>query len=567
MIIFEDEDLLVANKPAGMNTHAPSPFAGEGLYEWLKNGDPRRAALAILHRLDKETSGLIVFGKSTPANRSLAQQFEQRAVRKKYVLLTDRKTAFARLTAKSWLARAGDKYVERPTRGEGEVAETTFKMVKPAEGTPQSSVEGRAVHCPPAEGSARVAPLLSPDGGQRSARPAFPGGREGCFVWEAEPATGRTHQIRVHAAARGFPILGDTLYGGTPAARVYLHASQLGFRHPATGENVLFDAPPDFSSDPREALRAAVIDPAATDAFRLVHGAADGWPGLYADRLGEFLLAQSAGVLTAEQRARQEELGRRFGARGFYHKILRRGAGSRAGPEISPQWLAGERAPEEIVARENGLRFGLRLGEGYSMGLFLDQRENRRRLLTGYVAPDFTLPRPAAVLNAFAYTCGFSVCAAAGGAHTTSLDLSKKYLEWGKGNFALNNLDPAAHDFFFGDVFSWFRRLAQKGRLFNVIILDPPTFSRSKEHGVFRAEKDYGALVSAALPLLTRHGVLLASTNAATPQPERFLEMVTLAITRSGRRVTQQHYVPQPPDFPVHHKEPACLKTVWLRVG
>jgi 23S rRNA (cytosine1962-C5)-methyltransferase len=551
VIIFEDEHLLVANKPAGLNTHAPSPFAGEGLHEWLRNSDPRRAALAIIHRLDKETSGLIVFGKTTEANRSLTQQFEQRAVRKKYVLLTDRKTAFDRLTARSWLRRAGEKYLGQPAGAEGAAAETAFSRVQPPRPMP-AGLEPVGRRC--------CAAIVEPS------RP-MPGGPESCFVWEAEPATGRTHQIRVHAAAHGFPILGDTLYGGTPAARVYLHAAQLGFRHPAGGENVLFDAPPDFAADPRAALRAAVIDPGVTDAFRLVHGAADGWPGLYADRLGEFLLAQSAGALTGEQRAWIEELGRRFSARGIYHKILRRQAGNRPSPETGPQWLAGEKAPDEIAVRENGLRFAMRLGEGGSPGLFLDQRENRRRLLTGYIAPDFTLARPARVLNAFACACGFSVCAAAGGARVTSLDLSKKSLDWGKRNFALNGLEPAAHNFIFGDAFAWFRRLAKKGRLFDVIILDPPTFSRSREHGVFRAEKDYGTLAAAALPLLERDGVLLASTNAATLPPERFLEMVALAVTRAGRRVTRQHYAPQPPDFPAHRQEPACLKTVWLRVS
>src|SRR5947199_4081878 len=88
-IIFEDEHVLVVNKPAGMNTHAPSPFAGEGIYDWLRNREPRWAKLAIIHRLDKETSGVIVFGKSPLANRSLTEQFTKRAVRKKYVLLTD----------------------------------------------------------------------------------------------------------------------------------------------------------------------------------------------------------------------------------------------------------------------------------------------------------------------------------------------------------------------------------------------------------------------------------------------------------------------------------------------
>src|SRR5688572_31645444 len=74
-ILFEDEDILVAEKPAGMNTHAPSPFAGEGFYDWLRNRDPRWARLAIVHRLDKETSGVMVFGKTPLANRSLTDQF------------------------------------------------------------------------------------------------------------------------------------------------------------------------------------------------------------------------------------------------------------------------------------------------------------------------------------------------------------------------------------------------------------------------------------------------------------------------------------------------------------
>ena len=65
-VIFEDEHLLVVHKPAGWNTHAPGPFAGEGIYDWLKHREPRWSSLAILHRLDKETSGVLVFGKTPP---------------------------------------------------------------------------------------------------------------------------------------------------------------------------------------------------------------------------------------------------------------------------------------------------------------------------------------------------------------------------------------------------------------------------------------------------------------------------------------------------------------------
>jgi 23S rRNA (cytosine1962-C5)-methyltransferase len=171
------------------------------------------------------------------------------------------------------------------------------------------------------------------------------------------------------------------------------------------------------------------------------------------------------------------------------------------------------------------------------------------------------------VLNCFAYTCAFSVCAALGGARATSLDLSKKYLDWGRRNFELNGLDPSAHDFIFGDVFDWLRRLGKKGRQFDCVLLDPPTFSRSKEHGDFRAERDYGTLAASAAAVLKPGGTLFASTNAARLEPEVFLGQIRAALAGVGRRVVQEHSVPQPPDFPVSREEPAYLKTVWMRVA
>src|SRR5216684_2240317 len=75
LVVFEDEHLLVVNKPPGVNTHAPGPHAGEGIYDWLRNREARWANLAIIHRLDKETSGVMMFGKTSVANRSLTDQF------------------------------------------------------------------------------------------------------------------------------------------------------------------------------------------------------------------------------------------------------------------------------------------------------------------------------------------------------------------------------------------------------------------------------------------------------------------------------------------------------------
>ena len=98
-------------------------------------------------------------------------------------------------------------------------------------------------------------------------------------------------------------------------------------------------------------------------------------------------------------------------------------------------------------------------------------------------------------------------------------------------------------------------------------MLDPPTFSQSKEQGRFQVERDYGRLVTAALPLLRPGGVLLASANTARlPIRRSSSRRFTRAIGAAGRSVAQEHYVPQPPDFPINREEPAYLKTVWLRV-
>jgi 23S rRNA (cytosine1962-C5)-methyltransferase len=529
-VIFEDEHLLVVNKPPGWNTHAPSPLAGEGVYEWLRHREARWSKLAIIHRLDKETSGVILFSKTAAANRSLTEQFTRREVTKRYVLLSDRQPQKKHFTIKSCLVRAGEKYFSRPLHAGGDVAETRFQITN------------RKLDAP------------------------YPAKRD-CYEIEAEPLTGRTHQIRVHAAEADFPILGDLLYGGSAAGRVYLHAAELTLKHPVSLQTVSFHAPVDFAADARFSLRAAFVEPELADAYRLIHGASDGWPGFYVDKFGDYLLAQSESALTTEQESELLRLNEATGGRGVYHKTLTRHMRKTAVADASARLAAGQAAPERFVIRENGLQFELSFSEGYSVGLFLDQRENRRRLLTGHVAAEFDLPFPRIeVLNAFAYTCGFSVCAAKAGARTTSIDLSRKYLEWGKRNFDLNGLNPAEHHFIYGDAFDWFRRLAKKQRVFDAVLLDPPTFSQSKGSGIFRAEKDYSKLVALALPLLKPNGVLFASTNAADWAPEDFLSTIQGAIRSSKRKILQRQYFPQPPDFPISRAEPAYLKTVWLRI-
>lgn len=545
LVVFEDTEVLVVHKPAGWNTHAPSPYANEGIYEWLRHREPRWARLAILHRLDKETSGLLVFGKSTAANQSLTRQFTTRAVDKRYRLRTDRAVPRDAFTVRTRIVRAGDFYRALPLApGRGASAET--------HASDEAETRFRVI--------ARTATHTE---------------------LEAEPVTGRTHQIRVHAASEGLPILGDTLYGGTPFGRVCLASVELGFEHPLSGKPLSFEADAAFDQSPIAARRALLVGNGETaqetTAYRLCNGAGDGVEaGCFVDVLGEYRLVQAGDRAAAERSgclalAAGEAAGGAGSGAGVYFKQLHRHVRQTTPEEVAPQWVSGAQAPERFQVLENGVRYELGFNEGYSVGLFLDQRDNRRRLLTNHIAADFKAfekgsGSPHEVLNTFAYTCAFSVCAALGGARTTSLDLSRKYLDWGRRNFELNGLDPAAHDFIYGDCFDWMRRLTKKGRRFDGVLLDPPTFSRSKEHGDFRTESDYGDLVALALGLLKPGGILFASTNTARLSPERFLEHVHGAAQRSRRRILKEHYVPQPLDFPANRDEPAYLKTVWLRM-
>ena len=306
-----------------------------------------------------------------------------------------------------------------------------------------------------------------------------------------------------------------------------------------------------------------------TNTGRLLHGASHECPGHYAERLGEWILWEAAEP-DPQVEDRIVGLARENGSKGVYRKLLSRHIRGRDVASVSPELIFGEAAPDRFTVRENGICYELSFCEGYSYGLFLDQRENRRRFIANEIQGGFSVfdgKGSPALLNTFAYTCGFSVCAAKAGAVTTSLDLSRKYLDWGRRNFQLNGVNDQEHDFIYGDAFDWCRRLAKKDRLFDAIVLDPPTFSKGKGRSIFRAEQDYGRLVAVVLPLLKPAGVLLSSTNAARLEPYAFVDSVRQAIRAAGRSVQSELFVGQPADFPASAREPAYLKTVWMRVS
>lgn len=217
----------------------------------------------------------------------------------------------------------------------------------------------------------------------------------------------------------------------------------------------------------------------------------------------------------------------------------------------SPRLLFGNREENlGTVVTERELNFGIDFAAGYSVGLFLDQRENR------------TYAREAArgrLLNCFAYTCSFSVAAAVAGAQTVNVDLSKKSLARGRENFALNGLPAKDHRFIADDARSVMRRMTRRGEKFDMIILDPPTFARAPRGKAFRIETDFEDLILAALEIAVSDARILLSTNCAALS-QRALEGMARHCLKRARRAGNLHRRPPPIDFPAA----TGATTVWL---
>lgn len=221
----------------------------------------------------------------------------------------------------------------------------------------------------------------------------------------------------------------------------------------------------------------------------------------------------------------------------------------------APEWIAGERISAPFTVQENGGSFRIDFAAGYSCGIFLDQRLNRR--LVGELAG--TGER---ILNTFAYTGAFSVMAARAGATTTTVDLSKTYLNWTWDNFRANGLDPDLHFGVKGDAIEWMQAFAKKGRTFDGIVLDPPTFSRNGKN-TFRTDTDYGDLAGLAASLLEPGGWILCCANTHRLPARQFEKEVISGIRSRRRGVESLDHLPMPPEF--HGDE--YLKSLRVVVG
>lgn len=273
--------------------------------------------------------------------------------------------------------------------------------------------------------------------------------------------------------------------------------------------------------------RRPLLESADVTAYRLVDGAGDRLAGLYLDRYGPAVVLSVYDDAALEEQAVTEVAAATLeqlaphGVESVYVKRVARDRSRLGGqaPEESRQAQprAGVPQPETIVVREYDARFEVRLYDGFSTGLFLEHREHRRARASWGPPSGGPASQPGRVLNLFAYTCAFAVPLALAGAHVSNVDVSARYLAWGRRNLELNGVPPERARFSRMDAFQFLAWASKRSaERFDLIILDPPTFAAGdarEKRKPWKAVTDYPALVRAAAQVLAPGGRIFAASN------------------------------------------------------
>ena len=528
-VVCDDADFLVVDKPAGIVVHGGDEELGGDVVSRLtallrERGDD--AYLGVHQRLDLETSGVLAFVRRRDLNAEVSRAWDAERVEKTYV------------------AAVSDPGLPR---------------------------EGQWVHrIETRDGSSRVV-----DRGGKLARSNFRvlERGDGRALLELSPQTGRTHQLRVQLAAANAPIAGDRRYGGALAERLLLHASELAL--PSLGRRFAAPAParlrewvrgeparlPNAELLPRTLADAVCLRwPLArcTTAHRIANDVADALPGVVIDRYAAWIVLSVSEQPAIERRVEIAERLLDLGATGVYVKLRPRADLRKADTAVlaPPEPLAGEPAPSPLVVEEHGIRLRVLLGDGFSTGLFVDQRDNRQRVRRS--------AHGLRVLNLFAYTGSFSVAAALGGARdVTSVDLSARALERCRENFRENGLDPALHRFVKEDVVAWLARARRRNERYSLVIVDPPSFGTSSKR-TFSMPQGYRDVARDAFALLEKGGRLLAVTNHKKTPLARFRRLLREAAEAAGRQVRQMKDLPSALDCPPLPDGPSPSKSVLV---
>ncbi|WP_373035482.1 class I SAM-dependent rRNA methyltransferase [Sulfurimonas sp.] len=296
-----------------------------------------------------------------------------------------------------------------------------------------------------------------------------------------------------------------------------------------------------------------------TTAFRVFNSEGDGVGGLTIDYFDDFYMITWYSIGIYELKAEiLEALKSLVDYKGIYQKKRFDTKGKYL--DDADDFVCGEKAPSPLIVKENKANFAVYLDDGAMVGVFLDQKDVRKTIRDVY-AKDKT------VLNTFSYTGAFSVFAALGGAkNTTSVDLAKRSLSKTQEQFSINNIDANTQNILVEDVFNYFKYALRKKLLFDLVVLDPPSFARSKKH-TFSASKDYVKLLKEAIQITNKNGIIVASTNAANFSMMTFRDFISKAFRELKGKYNVEKSFSLPKDFKVNDKfkEGNYLKVVIIR--
>lgn len=292
------------------------------------------------------------------------------------------------------------------------------------------------------------------------------------------------------------------------------------------------------------------------NAYRLFNAEGDGIGGLTIDNYDGHLLLQwySVGIYRLKDRilpAIQEV----FEYKSIFEKRRFKGM------ETSSDFVEGDAPEFPYVIEENHLFYNVNLDDGPMTGIFLDQKEVRKKIRDHY-------SEDKDILNLFSYTGAFSVAASENAKSTTSVDLANRARTLTEGNFGLNAMDLNNNHIFIMDVFDYFKYALRHGLSYDVIVIDPPSFARNKKK-TFSVQKNYPELIEGAASLLNETGTLVLSTNSSAFPQKAFKKMINQTLDSLELDYTIFDVMGLPKDFKTHpHYKPSkYLKVVFVQIN
>ncbi|WP_019394723.1 class I SAM-dependent rRNA methyltransferase [Priestia filamentosa] len=306
------------------------------------------------------------------------------------------------------------------------------------------------------------------------------------------------------------------------------------------------------------AYRSSFFQNLSTTAFRVFNGEGDGIGGLTIEYFeGYYVINWYSEGIYAFKDLILSALKKVVQYKGLYEKKRF----DQQGQYIEDDdFVDGERAQFPLIIKENDVNFATYLNDGAMVGIFLDQRKVRERIKDYYA-------KHKTVLNLFSYTGAFSVSAAVGGASkTTSVDVANRSLSKTIEQFSVNQLDYEDEDIIVEDVFHYFKYAKRKEFTYDLVILDPPSFARSKKFR-FSVAKDYQKLLEDTIDLTNDNGVIVASTNYSGFDMKKFKTFIDGAFKAKGERYKILEEYKLPKDFKTnpHFKEGNYLKVVFIQ--